>query len=233
MKSYCYLAMFFLLPSSSSVDASTNGWELYKSSLSEKPLLTKAVTSSVIMSVSDVLCQRLEQSMDRHHHDTVQNKNTAANNCDSIQATPLGWRRTLDVAITGFTFSGPISHTWYSVLEHLVTVEDKMVGLLLRMLLDAFIFSPVAVFGYFTYRTILEGGGLSDVFAKLHKSYVDALFASWKFWPGANIINFTFVSLEYRVLYNNILSLFWTGYLSHINSRNGKRTTIHEPKNIH
>lgn len=42
--------------------------------------------------------------------------------------------------------------------------------------------------------------------------------ASWHFWPLANVFNFTFVALPYRVLFNNCLALGWNGYLSHINS---------------
>lgn len=187
---------------------SASPWEIYKSCLAKKPLLTKSVTSSVIMSVSDVLCQRLEQNIMQQVTEEKKDQD---------------WRRTADVATTGFIYSGPISHTWYAILEFVVTVEDKLLGLVLRMLLDAFIFSPVAVTGYFTMRTILEGGGPSNISAKLQSSFLWALFASWKFWPCANIINFTCVPLEYRVLYNNMLSLFWNGYLSFVNNRSSVR----------
>ena len=192
---------------------------VYKSCLSNRPLLTKSTTSAVIMSISDVLCQKLEQSIDIHHPDTChQPLRVAINNENSKTPPQLDWHRTRQVAITGFTWSGPISHTWYAILEHLVTIEDKLVGLILRMLMDAFIFSPIAVVGYFIWRTILEGGGVNDIVAKLRDSYVNALLASFRFWPCVNIINFSLVPVEYRVLYNNMLSLFWNGYLSHINS---------------
>ena len=199
---------------------SSNVWGVYKSCLSNRPLLTKSTTSAVIMSISDVLCQKLEQSTDLHHPDTChqQSRQVAINNENSKTSTQLDWHRTRQVAITGFTWSGPISHTWYAILEHLVTIEDKFIGLILRMLLDAFIFSPIAVVGYFIWRTILEGGGSNDIVAKLRDSYLDALIASFRFWPCANIVNFSLVPVEYRVLYNNMLSLFWNGYLSHINS---------------
>jgi len=181
--------------------------------------LTKSTTSAVIMSISDVLCQKLEQSIyvDIHYH-TSQQSRVAINNENSKTSPQHDWHRTRQVAITGFTLSGPISHTWYAILEHLVTIKDKLIGLIIRMILDAFLFSPVAVAGYFIWRTILEGGGSKDIVAKLRDSYVNALLASFRFWPCANIINFSLVPVEYRVLYNNMLSLFWNGYLSHINS---------------
>ena len=192
-------------------------WSVYKSCLSDRPLLTKSTTSAVIMSISDVLCQKLEQSIDIHHHASQQSR-VAINNENSKPSPQLDWHRTRQVAITGFTWSGPISHTWYAILEHLVTIKDKLIGLMSRMLMDSFLFSPVAVAGYFIWRTILEGGRSKDIVAKLRDSYVNALLASFRFWPCANIINFSLVPVEYRVLYNNMLSLFWNGYLSHMNS---------------
>jgi len=39
----------------------------------------------------------------------------------------------------------------------------------------------------------------------------------WRFWPLANIINFSMIPLEYRVLYVNCMSMLWNGYLSHAN----------------
>ena len=211
MRRLCLLPLLLLLPH---YVHSRNIWGVYKSCLSDCPLLTKSTTSAVIMSIGDVLCQKLEQSIEYGS----QQSRVAINNENSKPSPQLDWHRTRQVAITGFTWSGPISHTWYAILEHLVTIKDKLIGLIFRMLMDAFIFSPVAVAGYFIWRTILEGGGSKDIVAKLRDSYVNALLASFRFWPCANIINFSLVPVEYRVLYNNILSLFWNGYLSHINS---------------
>ena len=213
MRRLCLLPLLLFLPHVHS--SNNNIWGVYKSCLSNRPLLTKSTTSAVIMSISDVLCQKLEQRIDIHH--APQQSRVAINN-ENKTSPQLDWHRTRQVAITGFTWSAPISHIWYAILEHLVTIKDKLFGLIIRMILDAFIFSPIAVVGYFIWRTILEGGGSSDIVAKLRDSYVNALLASFRFWPCANIINFSLVSLEYRVLYNNILSLFWNGYLSHINS---------------
>jgi hypothetical protein len=54
------------------------------------------------------------------------------------------WQRTRDVAITGLTWSGPVSHTWYAILEAVVTTKHRFWGLVVRLALDATIFSPIA-----------------------------------------------------------------------------------------
>jgi protein Mpv17 len=127
--------------------------------------------------------------------------------------------RIAQVAITGFVWSGPSTHTWYAVLERIVTIQDPILGLIARIILDALIYSPLTVSGYFVVRAILEGDGWRSIQEKLQTKFFGTVLGAWKFWPAANIINFGFVPVELRVLYVNVLSLFWTGYLSYVNAQ--------------
>ena len=194
-----------------------SGWSWYKSMLSRRPLATKAATSSVVMAISDILCQRMEEHIrkakeeDHHHHG-----NAPVRPKDFFQ---LDWRRTLHVALTGLTYNGPLSHFWYNGLERVVRIEHRWLGLAARMFLDAFVFSPVAVGGYFIWRGTLDGKQPAQVWEHVRERFYGALQASWQFWPLANIVNYSFVPIQYRVLYNNTLSLMWTGYLSHVNAK--------------
>lgn len=128
------------------------------------------------------------------------------------------WWRTLQIGITGLVFNGPISHAWYQLLERVVWARHAVVALAIKLVLDAAFFSPVAVAGYFTVRAVLEGEGVDGVVARLRLKWLAGVQASWSFWPLANIINFALVPLQLRVLYNNVLSLGWTGFLSHLNA---------------
>jgi hypothetical protein len=98
------------------------------------------------------------------------------------------WPRTLQVGITGFTFSGPITHAWYGILERLVTTRHYFLGVVLRMILDALLFSPVAVAGYFIWRGALEGKSLDGIIDKVWAKWQGAVVASWSFWPAANMM---------------------------------------------
>ena len=126
MQRLCLIPLLLFLPHV----YSRNIWSVYKSCLSNRPLLTKSTTSAVIMSISDVLCQKLEQSIDQSFSSCHQSLRVAINNENSKTSRQLDWHRTRQVAITGFTWSGPISHTWYAILEHLVTIKDKLIGLI-------------------------------------------------------------------------------------------------------
>merc|ERR1719384_1973091 len=134
--------------------------------------------------------------------------------------------RILHVAITGSLWSGPITHYWYIVLEKMyeniaksAKIQSPAVGLIVKLTLDSIIFSSVTIAGYFTIRSFLEGTGLKGASEKLKTKFFLTLFGAWKFWPLANAVNFWFVPFQFRVLYMNILSLFWTGWLTYVNSK--------------
>jgi hypothetical protein len=175
-------------------------WNWYKAMLTKRPLWTKASTSCVLMTVSDVGCQAMEQSMNNELVATrgpdvnlqcgcPTNVNAQLyNSKKNQQVLEYNWSRTLQVGITGLTFSGPISHVWYGVLERLVTTRHYYIGLALRMILDALLFSPMAVAGYFSWRGVLEGKSLAELQKKLATKWQQAVVASWSFWPAANIM---------------------------------------------
>jgi hypothetical protein len=175
-------------------------WSWYKSMLTKRPLWTKASTSCVLMSVSDVGCQAMEQRMNNELIATRGSDINLQAGCPTNVDTPLDylkknqqvldydWSRTFQVGITGLTFSGPISHVWYGVLERLVTTRHYYGGLVLRMILDALLFSPMAVAGYFSWRGVLEGKSLAELRGKLAAKWQQAVVASWSFWPAANIM---------------------------------------------
>lgn len=213
------------------------GWRWYKKMLENNPLVTKAITAGILMGTSDVLSQSFEQATDVLKREQ---RMQGAHTSPLVVSSPTefiatfeefvaryNWNRSMHVAITGLTFTGPLTHTWYNILEGIVARSIPRIPILAvgvvpqlayKMFLDAFLYSPVAIGGYFVWRTELEGGS-ADIWEKLQVVYPQALVASWSFWPAANIINFTLIPLPFRVLYNNMLSLFWNAYLSTVNSK--------------
>jgi protein Mpv17 len=237
------VAFFYSLqPTSAESMMASRAWSWYKDMLMKRPLLTKATTAAIVMSFSDMVCQKVEVAM---HKDLVESKGPDVNlqhGCPThVHATSShndkhlihDWERTAHVAITGFTWSGPVSHSWYNILEAVVKIRHAVLGVLVRMALDAAIFSPVAVAGYFTWRTILEGKGIDGVISKLRAKWQGAVVASWEFWPLANVVNFSVVPVQFRVLYNNCLSLLWNGFLSHVNAKRLEQVVEERIQNPH
>jgi protein Mpv17 len=170
------------------------------------------------MTVSDIMCQEMMKQVTKP-------KGEKATTTTPRKANDLDYLRTVQVAVTGFFWSGPITHFWYAVLEKLYgliagvfNIHNPVAGLCVRVALDSAIFSPMVITGYFTVRAFLEGNGLAGAKKKLTSLFKSTLFGAWKFWPIANAFNFWFVPLQFRVLYMNVLSLFWSGYLTYVNS---------------
>ncbi len=183
-------------------------WGMYKEMLHTDPILTKSLTSSTIMTVSDAICQKIS-------FDTLQPQNSIR----STTKRELDRKRMLQVAITGFVWSGPIQHWWFGTLDRMVTIQDPIVTLVVKLFFDSMIFSPLTIAGYFACRSILEGSGIQGIQEKLSTRLVSTVRGAWKFWPIVNVVNFSLVPLPFRVLYSNILSIFWTGYLTVVNSK--------------
>lgn len=188
------------------------GWSIYSDLLVKSPLATKAITSSCTNALSDVLCQKL-----------VIDASSGEEEADGVATTKASFdsQRFRDAAITGLVWSGPVTHYWYKILfGHLtVRMKDPVLKLMAQIVLDAIIFSPVTVSGYFTVRSVLEGSGWRGVKDKLSTRLFSTVLGAWKFWPAANVINFSLVPLQFRVLYMNVLSVFWSGYLTYVNSK--------------
>ena len=123
--------------------------------------------------------------------------------------------------MTGLVWSGPITHYWYKLLFGKLTksIKDPLLGLIVQIFLDAIIFSPVTVSGYLTVRSLLEGSGFAGAKEKCSTKLFGAVKGAWKFWPAINAINFSIVPMHFRVLYMNVMSVFWSGYLTHVNSK--------------
>jgi len=58
---------------------------------------------------------------------------------------------------------------------------------------------------------------------KLKRQLLAVLKKAWLLWIPVNLISYGFVPLELRVLFGNIVSIFWTAYLiSTVSSKKNK-----------
>lgn len=190
------------------------GWNTYKTLLTEKPILTKAATSALIMGISDAVTQRLE----RKFHPSAE------------KGCKHSWKRTQQALLTGFLWSGPSAHAWYQILEDLVIFLQippvPLVLLASRVTLDALIFSPITIFGFFVVSTLLQGGTFGDIRDKLTRRWKQTVLGAWRFWPIVNVLSFSMIPLQFRVLYCNVMALFWSGYLSYMSNMKKAESSI-------
>jgi len=200
-------------------------------------LLTKACTSCFMMTSSDAMVQQYEiykkkEIMNEYEEKAgpdappvnfqsgcpVNVNSPPSTEQDNEKMLHHDFARSAQIGTIGFLYSAPLSHFWYQIMERTVTTRVTTLALASKIAMDAVLFTPIAIGGYFVFRTFLEGKGLSGVQWKLENKWASAVQASWYFWPACNVINFSLIPTPYRVLYNNVFSLGWNGFLSHLNS---------------
>eukprot|EP01113_Clastostelium_recurvatum_P007775 TRINITY_DN13634_c0_g1_i1.p1 TRINITY_DN13634_c0_g1~~TRINITY_DN13634_c0_g1_i1.p1 ORF type:complete len:186 (+),score=46.48 TRINITY_DN13634_c0_g1_i1:46-603(+) len=170
-------------------------WAWYLRSLKEKPVVTKALTSATMSLLSNLVAQKL-----------------------------LERRRTLDLPrLAKFSLFGlissPITHIWYEVCDRLFRPRAKSpTAVYERLLLDQLLYAPFINIVFYTFMSIMNGRP-GDAPSTIRSQLWPTLTASWKVWPLAQLINFSFVPAHLRVLFGNFIGFLWGMYLALISQK--------------
>lgn len=172
----------------------------YLGLLKKYPILTKSVTSGILSALGNLLSQTVEARKRAKHGSAVK----------EIDLTgPTRY------AIYGLIVTGPVSHYFYQLMEVLMPASEPYC-VVKRLLLDRLIFAPAFLLLFFFVMNILEGKRLSDFESKVRNSYWTALKMNWKVWTPFQFINVNYVPVQFRVLFANVVALFWYAYLASI-----------------
>ncbi|KAG9339578.1 hypothetical protein JZ751_023469 [Albula glossodonta] len=168
--------------------------------LKKYPILTKSVTSGILSALGNLLSQALER----------RKKSKDGSSKKDIDFMGPG-----RFAIYGLCVTGPLSHYFYQLIELLLptTVPYCM---LKRLLLDRLIFAPAFLLLFFFIMNILEGRTFSAFQGKVRAGYWPALKMNWKVWTPFQFININYVPVQFRVLFANLVALFWYAYLASV-----------------
>ncbi|XP_039213286.1 peroxisomal membrane protein 2 isoform X1 [Crotalus tigris] len=161
------------------------------------PVLTKAATSAFLSALGSLLSQLIEKTQKKRS---------------------LDWREPLRFAAYGFLFTGPLSHYFYLYLEQLIPSEAPF-ALVKRLLVDRLIVSPAFLALFFLVMNFLEGKDISAFSKKMKTSYWASLKMNWKVWTPVQVINFTYVPLQFQVLFGNLVAMLWFAYLASVKKR--------------
>ena len=119
-------------------------------------------------------------------------------------------------------------HYWYVALDRMVfPKEPKASGTIVtKMLLDQLIWSPINTCIFFASLAAMEGN-MASIPGILDEKLVPTVLAGYMLWPLAHLINFKFVPSRNRLLYINVVNLFWSIYLAR--SANASHIAASEP----
>jgi len=182
---------------------------VYQQSFQTHPNSTLAVTGGTFNALGDFVAQTYQNTVGKEEH------SVARYDVD----------RTIRFFCFGFAIS-PLIGRWNTFLERQfplrVTSGSSKVSLKAlskRVAADQIIMAPIGLSLFLGSMGIMEGRTIPQIKQKFTDLYPPALVTNWQVWPLAQLFNFRFMPLPYRVPFQSTCGIFWTLYLSVINSK--------------
>lgn len=160
----------------------------YSALLVSAPVRTKAITTGLLMLLADYLAQSLTQP--------------------GVEVARL-----LRFLAYGLLIAGPATHAWYVLMDRAVRVPG-LTGTAVKVALDQLVVNHAFIACFFSFMTLFESGSADGVPARLQSDHMPAFLASLRVWPLVNMINFSLVSPEFRVVVGSAVNVGWITYLS-------------------
>jgi hypothetical protein len=186
----------------------------YDRLLREKPLATKCTSSAVIMSTCELVSQTI---LHRQHGGSKPVPPAAA-------AAPSGPLSSAFLQ-SGFTVGhvnvmhcgafGVLSGAvWLAPVMHAFYLLSASWFVPLRILVNSLVVDPINYTMAMMINSLAHGEGLAKGATMVEAKLYDTILAGFAVWPAAQVVNFYFVPLHWRVLFFNGVSLVWNSYLA-------------------
>ncbi|KAF9229648.1 hypothetical protein BS17DRAFT_723671 [Gyrodon lividus] len=178
------------------------------------PNRTLAVTGGTLNALGDIVAQLSQNAL-----------------VEDRECRP-GWdaARTLRFFCFGFGIS-PLLGRWNLLLERRFPLRRRRThrvsfkALSKRVAADQFIIphpahrAPLGLAIFVGAIGVMEGRSTNQIREKYADMYPTILLSNWKVWPLAQLINFRYMPLPYRIPFQSACGVFWTLYLSTLNAR--------------
>ena len=123
---------------------------------------------------------------------------------------------------------GPIQRTWFLTLERFIPPTSK-IQIVKKLIVDQTVYGPFIIFFFYSLSSTLAGKNLNDLKLLLQERYLKTIFTAYKVWPFVQAVNFSFVPLQHRANFVQVVSLCWNMYLSWMaNKPVTSGTTVYE-----
>lgn len=162
----------------------------YHAALNRNPLRTKMITSAIIATLGEIIAT-------------------------SLSKRKRDLRRTLAFLIYGGAITGPVFHWWYGWLERTCkNIKNDNTKVVAKVLLDRLLITPpFSVLTLFILQYLQTFKGQKS-WQNMKANFKTTLTANWKVWTIPQLVNFKYIPPDYRVLFGNLVALWWNIYLS-------------------
>lgn len=172
----------------------------YNHLLKTKPLVTNMVTTGFLFGTGDCLAQQF-----------------------FTKDKKFDYTRTIRAVAYGAIIFAPVADKWYKFINAVklpkqITTSSKA-NTLYRVALDQLGFAPfIGIPLYYSVMTVFEmsPNPIQDIKKKIHDNLWDTLTTNWLVWPLFQLVNFSLVPVQLRLLSVNVVSIGWNCYLSYI-----------------
>lgn len=173
-------------------------WGKYNHQLNVNPVITKSLTAGAIAFSADIICQLFFP--------------TTVKKIKKPMKDRINWQRTANFTLINLVFVPPMVHYWYGFLSTRI-LGAGVVPTLKRVALDQFIFAPLFIPAFLFASFFLEGK-LDQLPNKLRADWFSTVIMNYKVWIPAQLVNFSVVPPQLRVLWGNFIGFFWNIYFS-------------------
>ncbi|KAF8761956.1 Mpv17 / PMP22 family [Rhizoctonia solani] len=201
---------------------------VYQDSFTKRPSATLAVTNGALNAFADVVAQTAQIFSHTTGGGFQLTTPDKAPHKPEFEPPPPRYdpARTLRFFAFG-TAMGPIIGRWNVFLENRFPLRSiggkvSMAALGKRVAADQIVMAPIGLTVFVGMMGWMEGRNLEGIKQKYSDMYAPALAANYKVWPAAQLVNFRYMPLPYRVPFQATCGVFWTLYLSLLNAREKK-----------
>ncbi|EFJ38215.1 hypothetical protein SELMODRAFT_73281 [Selaginella moellendorffii] len=161
-------------------------WRKYLTSLQKNPLPTKALTAGTLAGCSDLVAQKL------------------------MGVKKLQLRRALLIALYGLLYGGPFGHFFHKLMDYVFAGKRDQKTVTKKVIVEQLTSGPWNNFVFMVYLTsVIEGKSWSFVKRKLRNDYPSVQLNAWRVWPLVGWINYTYMPIQFRVLFHNLAAVCW------------------------
>lgn len=184
------------------------GWNLYAQQLSRSPVLTKAVISAGTFLLADLSAQSQE----------------------GRDYATLDGKRMLRCAAVGLLLHGPMCHVFFGKLDRELIISkyfrggDAWFAPFAKVLVDQTAWSAAWNTTYLVAIGLLNGRGVGRTLGSVWRSAGTLVKSGWRLWPLANLVTYTLIPLQHRVLWVDTVELVWASVLSMHGSHERQRS---------
>jgi hypothetical protein len=209
--------------SSSRSSSRSSFWIWYSRQLDTYPLLTKGVTSGLLVGAGDFICQTLlaKSKLEKVDHSSTPSASSSTRTSFWGHFFVDCWDapRTARFCVLGTFWVAPMTHVWYrSLSTQIVTGTSTPIKVMQRVIIDQFGFAPLFTTSFVGLLWVLEGRSSTEIPSQLKSAIPEIIIAGWSLWIPAMTLNFSVVPIKYQVLYSNVVALVWNVYLSYKSS---------------